>query len=249
KILAEGPARIYFACHDPNSWSYGGLQGALVFVRDKARGILFLRLVDVVGTREMLWELEVYADFEYWQDRLYIHSLAGDECNIGIVFAEENEAKNVSKKIISRKESKLAVAAAPSTAPSVSRSKTKKGGKINKSLMSGPAQVSFLHVTHMGYAAERGSGPTGVDCSWKALLGDHEAHGVDEQRIQENMDYIKDFVRDAQKAPKPPAPRRSELPAPPPPRNAPPARSESSAPPPSVIISRPQNICGPTIVA
>lgn len=33
----------------------------------------------------------------------------------------------------------------------------------------------------MGYDAERGFVSTGVDPSWKVLLGDLEAHGVDEQ--------------------------------------------------------------------
>ena len=78
KILAAGLARIYFAYPDPNAWAYGGLQGAMVFVHDKSRGIFYLRLVDLVGTRGVLWEHEVYEEFEYYQDRPYFHSFAGD---------------------------------------------------------------------------------------------------------------------------------------------------------------------------
>lgn len=129
--------------------------------------------------------------------------------------------------------------------------------KITQSLISGPAQGSFIHVAHIGYDAERGFVSTGVDTSWRALLGYLEVHGVDEQMIQENMNFVEDFVRDAQKAPpaqqpkakkapKPPAPRRAEPPAPPRPRNAPSARPESSAPPPLPAVAPPPSRVPPT---
>ena len=78
-----------------------------------------------------------------------------------------------------------------------------------------------MHVAHMGYDAEKGFTSSSVDPSWMAFLGDLQAHGVDEADIAENMDFIKRFVRDAQKSeavanggprkkpPPPPAPRRA----------------------------------------
>jgi hypothetical protein len=78
KILAASLARIYFAYPDPNSWSYGGLQGALVLIADRTRGAHFLCLVDLAGTRGVLWEHEIYKGFEYNQDRVFFHSFAGD---------------------------------------------------------------------------------------------------------------------------------------------------------------------------
>jgi neural Wiskott-Aldrich syndrome protein len=78
KILAASLARIYFAYPDPLSWSYGGLQGALVLIADRTRGAHFFCLVDLLGTRGILWEHEIYKDFDYNQDRLYFHSFAGD---------------------------------------------------------------------------------------------------------------------------------------------------------------------------
>ena len=78
KILAASLARIYFAYPDPNSWSYSGLQGALLLVADSGRGAHFLCLVDVVGSRGKLWEHEIYEDFEYNQDRVFFHTFAGD---------------------------------------------------------------------------------------------------------------------------------------------------------------------------
>jgi hypothetical protein len=78
KILAASLARIYFAYPDPRSWSFGGLQGALVLIADRARGAHFLSLVDIIGSRGVLWEHEIYKDFEYNQDRVFFHSFAGD---------------------------------------------------------------------------------------------------------------------------------------------------------------------------
>jgi hypothetical protein len=78
KIVTAGLARIYFAHPDPHEWAYSGLQGALALVHDKARAIHFLRLVDLVGTRGIIWEHEVYDGFEYFQDRPFFHSFAGD---------------------------------------------------------------------------------------------------------------------------------------------------------------------------
>jgi WH1 domain len=78
KILAASLARIYFAYPDPNSWSYGGLQGALVLAADRSRGAHFFCLVDLVGSRGVLWEHELYKDFEYNEDRAFFHTFAGD---------------------------------------------------------------------------------------------------------------------------------------------------------------------------
>ncbi|KAH9965310.1 hypothetical protein BC827DRAFT_1355591 [Russula dissimulans] len=216
KILAASLARLYFAYPDPNSWSYGGLQGALVLVADRARGAHFLCLVDLAGTRGIIWEHEIYKGFEYNQDRLFFHSFAGDECMIGIVFPAEGDAKNFYKQVSNRKEIKSKTDSAPPKKKSIT-----KGGTIDKSLISAPTAGSFIHVAHMGYDAEKGFTSSGVDPSWMAFLNDLERHGIDEAVIAENMDFIKSFVRDAQKSeaapngeskkkkPPPPAPRRA----------------------------------------
>ena len=78
KIHAASLARIYFAHPDPTSWSYGGLQGALLLVADRAKGAYSLNLVDLIGNRGVIWEHEIYNDFEYYQDRPYFHTFAGD---------------------------------------------------------------------------------------------------------------------------------------------------------------------------
>ena len=36
------------------------------------------QLVDLTGTRGIIWEHELYEEFEYFQDRPFFHSFAGD---------------------------------------------------------------------------------------------------------------------------------------------------------------------------
>ena len=78
KILAVAPARIYYAHPTPDSWTYSGLQGALAFSRDKNSEIPYLRLVDLDGTRGIIWEHELYEGFELNEDRPFFQSFPGD---------------------------------------------------------------------------------------------------------------------------------------------------------------------------
>jgi hypothetical protein len=79
KIHTAALARVYYAHPDPNTWAYAGLQGALALVKDGNKGgVLSLALVDLSGTRGVIWSHELYDGFEYFQDRPFFHSFAGD---------------------------------------------------------------------------------------------------------------------------------------------------------------------------
>jgi hypothetical protein len=79
KIHTAALARIYYAHPNPNEWSYSGMQGALALVRDSGKGnALSFALVDLGGTRGVIWTHELYDKFEYFQDRPFFHSFAGD---------------------------------------------------------------------------------------------------------------------------------------------------------------------------
>jgi neural Wiskott-Aldrich syndrome protein len=84
KIHTAALARIYYAYPQPTQWSYSGLQGALVFVYDKQKSAFVLTMVDLAGTRGVIWEHELYEGFEYFSDRLYFHSFAGDVSRTGL---------------------------------------------------------------------------------------------------------------------------------------------------------------------
>jgi len=74
-------------------------------------------------------------------------------------------------------------------------------GKIDKSMISSPQFGSFKHIAHVGYDADTGWSSEGVDPSWVALFEDLKGKGISRKIIQQEMEYIKPFVRDAQNAP------------------------------------------------
>lgn len=78
KIKYACLGRVYYAYPDPNDWSYAGLQGAIALVLDTSKCAYYFRLVDLSGTRGVIWEHELYEGFEYNQDRLFFHSFPGD---------------------------------------------------------------------------------------------------------------------------------------------------------------------------
>ena len=78
KILTATLARIYYAYPNPQKWSYTGLQGGLAFAKDVKTGAYFFKLVDMQGTRGVIWEHEMPLEEEYSKDRGFFHSFAGD---------------------------------------------------------------------------------------------------------------------------------------------------------------------------
>ncbi|KAJ2923791.1 hypothetical protein H1R20_g13307, partial [Candolleomyces eurysporus] len=168
-------------------------------------------MVDLEGTRGVIWEHEIYQDLEYNPDRAFFHSFSGDECYIGFVFASEVEARDFWKKVNSKKDGKK-----PKPKAEKKRSKPAKGGKIDKSMISGPKQGSFIHVAHMGYDADAGFTSRGVDPSWSAFLTKLESQGVGKEVIEREMEFIKAYVKNEQQQTqpkKPPPPPASRIPS------------------------------------
>lgn len=71
-------ARIYYAHPNPQSWAYSGVEGGLAFIKDKNSGLFFFKLIDLQGTRGVIWEQELYDGFTLNEDRPFFHSFAGD---------------------------------------------------------------------------------------------------------------------------------------------------------------------------
>lgn len=82
KIVGAALARVYYAFPNVEKWSYAGLQGALAFAKDNSNNTFFFKLVDLDGTRGVIWEHELYEGLEYNPDRAFFHSFAGDVCDI-----------------------------------------------------------------------------------------------------------------------------------------------------------------------
>ena len=123
KILFATIARIYYAYPQPNKWSYAGLQGALAFVLDTKTNATHFKLVDLDGTRGVIWEHELYSNLELYQDRPFFHSFAGDvgvhsspslpsldsiqqKCMVAFVYADEVDAKTFYKKVKNNRSAK-----------------------------------------------------------------------------------------------------------------------------------------------
>ena len=119
---------------------------------------------------------------------------------IGVVFSDESEAKTFYKKVSSKKTDAgaplahytpaflLTVSAGKSKSDGAKKkkaSKPSKGGKIDKSMISGPTAGSFKHVAHMGYDSERGFTSTNVDPSWENFLTNLEGFRVNRVRMDE----------------------------------------------------------------
>ncbi|KAI6121138.1 hypothetical protein F5141DRAFT_499355 [Pisolithus sp. B1] len=215
KIFFATPARIYFAHPRKDKWTYGGLQGALALVEDFSKCAYFVKLVDIFGGGGVIWSHEIYEGFELKQDKSFFYSFAGDSCMIGLVFSDEKDAKTLYKKLTSRKTIK---------AKSTNSTKTvSKGGKIDKSMISGPVQGSFKHVAHMEFDMEKGFVVEGVDQSWGQLAAElHKDYGIPRDVVEANTDFIREYFETAKrdgrieaarepakkKPPPPPVPRR-----------------------------------------
>lgn len=80
KIGYAALARIYYAYPQPGKWAYSGLQGALVFSTDNNNNTMHFKMVDLDGTRGVIWDQELYEGFELNQDRAFFLSFEGDVC-------------------------------------------------------------------------------------------------------------------------------------------------------------------------
>ncbi|WWC71738.1 uncharacterized protein I206_105696 [Kwoniella pini CBS 10737] len=251
KIVTATVARVYQAKSSAQSWSYAGAEGALVFCADKAKGGLWFRVVDLSSYRGVIWEHEVPNEIEYNQEKPFFHSWQGDNSQFAFVFASEQEAHDFYKKVANRSKYATKVKEDKKEKATSTPTKKKKGGKIDKSLISGPSAGSFKHVAHMGFDSEKGFSSSGVDPSWQALLEQLSMKGISAKDIQQNEKFIKDFVQQqggierataAKRPPPPPAPTSRRKPAPPPPAsrsNRPTSVAISTPPPPPARTSAP----------
>jgi neural Wiskott-Aldrich syndrome protein len=99
KIISAAVARLYVAFPNPHTWHFTGLSGALVLAKDNVGDTYFLKLVDVVGSGQVLWDQELWQGFQYNQDRTFFHSFEMEGYMGGLSFAEETEAHGFFKKV------------------------------------------------------------------------------------------------------------------------------------------------------
>lgn len=99
KILTAAAARLYVAYPDPHKWKFTNLSGAIVLAKDTVGDTYFLKLVDVVGAGQVLWDQELWRGFQYNQDRTFFHSFELEGYSVGLSFADESEAQTFHKRV------------------------------------------------------------------------------------------------------------------------------------------------------
>ncbi|OXH31311.1 wiskott-Aldrich syndrome protein [Cryptococcus neoformans] len=248
KIITATVARIYQAKPNATSWSYSGVEGALVFCVDKAKGGLWFRVVTLSSGRGVIWEHELPVEIEYNQEKPFFHTWQGDEMQFAFVFASEHEAHDFYKKVANRSKYAMKMKEKKEKKEEKLSTPTKKRkGKIDKSMISGPSVGSFKHVAHMGFDSEKGFSSTGVDPSWQKLLEQLTQKGFSEKDIKKNEKFIKDFVDQSggiEKATAPPPAAAPKKPSRPP---APPtSRRKPAPPPPASRSARPSSVAQPS---
>ncbi|KDQ10685.1 hypothetical protein BOTBODRAFT_487757 [Botryobasidium botryosum FD-172 SS1] len=237
-ILTATLARIYYAYPNPKEWSYSGLQGALAFVYDHENDAFWFHLVDISGTRGVTWEHEVYEAFKYHEDRPFFHSFAGDEYEIGFVFAEEAEAAALYKKVRTREREKI---------------KTSKFNNNDESPVSIPKTLP-----HIGYDGKAGVSSHIADESWQEILDKiAKTPGVTPEMLKREEKFLREHYEHElaarakekeQKASSPLASRRpghgssSSISA----SSAPPTPASSTPVPPLTFLRPPPPVGGPS---
>uniref|UniRef100_A0A4W5MGV2 WASP actin nucleation promoting factor a n=1 Tax=Hucho hucho TaxID=62062 RepID=A0A4W5MGV2_9TELE len=90
--LATAVAQLYMALpHSPICWSLQQT-GVACFVKDNHRRSYFIRLFDVKKGK-LIWEQELYNQMVYHCARPFFHTFAADDCQVGLNFANEQEAE------------------------------------------------------------------------------------------------------------------------------------------------------------
>ena len=212
----------------------------------------------------MVWDQELYDPFYYNQDRTFFHSFELEKCLAGLSFVDEKEAKQFKKKMDDReRNASKGTKATPfqGSGPHPASGGTANGKSHHRfgaigSLLHGqrsssaphvpqpppqsiipprePAQVSHAQITPR---RDRASSLDTVDPSWRGILGELLEMGITEDQIEENSDFIKDYIEQRKASGIPIAgtdgtahgDRRIKAPPPPPPV-APSGRLESISP-------------------
>ncbi|XP_050968419.1 uncharacterized protein si:dkey-197j19.6 [Labeo rohita] len=91
-VLACGIVQLVMATPPQKKQWKSHSFGVLCLVQDKSVHSTFMRLYSLKKAK-LQWEQELYTPFEYSETCPYFHTFSGDECQIGINFADEDEAK------------------------------------------------------------------------------------------------------------------------------------------------------------
>ncbi|XP_051509053.1 actin nucleation-promoting factor WAS isoform X2 [Myxocyprinus asiaticus] len=77
---------------EPTRWTLQQA-GVVSFVKDSPQRSYFIRLYDMKAGK-LVWEQEIYNQLMYQRSKPFFHTFSGDECQVGLNFADVTEAEN-----------------------------------------------------------------------------------------------------------------------------------------------------------
>nr|CDN29856.1 Putative WASP-like protein las17p [Podospora anserina]CDP24328.1 Putative WASP-like protein las17p [Podospora anserina S mat+] len=272
KIHAVAIARLYVAYPNRSKWTYTGLQGAVVLANDLVGNTYWLKMVDISpGNRGVIWDQELFDTWSYNQDRVFFHTFELEECLAGLSFVDEKEAKQFLKKMNDREKNASKATLKTPFGGSAQAAPHKHhhgllGGLFGHRHSSAPTPPESPRAPAASTRDNRSGSVNGYnappvlapapsafatldafDPLWREHFGDDlKAQGLTDDFIQDNQDFIIDFLKEQQasqasqpvSAPPPPPPPVNGSgaglrapPPPPPPAGRPEAPSAPPAPP------------------
>ncbi|CAK9437547.1 uncharacterized protein LODBEIA_P19250 [Lodderomyces beijingensis] len=191
KIIDATVARLYIAYPDPTKWVFTGLMGAVAFVDDLVGHTFFLKLVDITGHRGVIWDQELYVNFEYNQDRKFFHTFEIEDCLVGLLFEDTNDATHFYKRVTNRQKHGSSATVKNKSAIALKEKSGPKGPNAP-----GP-RGEYMDV-NTAQRQRRAKGVLYYDDvpppEWRSLYAELEAAGITEDMIADNRQFIKDYI-------------------------------------------------------
>lgn len=190
KIIDATIARLYVAYPDPTKWTYTGLVGAITLVDDLVGHTYFLKLVDVLGNRGIVWDHELFIDFDYNQDRKFFHSFETEDCLLGLLFEDSNDASHFFKRVTTRQKfgSKQTVHNKNAIALKL---------RVEPTVQAPGPRGEYVDV-NTAQRSRRSKGVLYYDDApppeWRSLYAELAAAGITEDMIADNREFIKEYI-------------------------------------------------------
>lgn len=188
KVIDAAVARLYIAYPNTSEWTYTGLSGAVILVDDLVGHTFFLKLVDIQGHRGVVWDQELYLDFQYNQDRSFFHTFELEDCLGGLLFDDTSDASHFFKRVTTREKhgSKKTVQNRNAIALQKKPEAPKAPGPRGEFTSTGEQRIR--RTTHVQYYDDK------PPPEWRSLYAELESAGITEDMIADNKEFIKDYI-------------------------------------------------------
>lgn len=190
KLIDATVARLYIAYPEPTRWQYTNLMGAIILADDLVGHTFFLKLVDIIGHRGVIWDQELYVDFQYHQDRTFFHTFELEDCWAGLLFEDTSEASHFYKRVVNRHKYGSKQTVNNKNAIALKENVKPDSHKV------GP-RGEYVNV-NTEQRMRRSKGVLYYDDvpppEWRSLYSELEAAGITEDMIADNREFIKDYI-------------------------------------------------------